>query len=286
VVFKEITERLLHDDWLRVSTEDGKRKYYIVGCDDQAADLAGEADFSHSEFPIPTKHGPLSEWATRSQLADDSRPNYLNQARKSLERAGVPTAAIDRFLTGETDDLSDWTFDPALSFAERAGLCSNFFQAVRLSFSNARSVELDSDEVEEANMAREKICLAEVTNKYSKIVDRWEQLERLSFDDPLLMEASKTFLYGFYRASVVLCASAVETQLKRLIPAASDRNGVSDLIKAAETAKLIEPDLASHARDLFTFRNRVAHDSRDPPYDKAKEVLGVARMLVTKWQVA
>jgi hypothetical protein len=285
-VLKEITERLLRDDWCRTSTEDGTRKYYVVGCDDQAADLGAEANFSRWEFPIPTKHGPFSEWAARSQLADNSRLNYLNRARRNLERAGVPTAAIDRFLTGETDDLSDWPFDPVLSVEERSRLCSNFFQAVRLNYFDAESVELDCDEVAETNIAREKLCLEEVTNKYSKIVDRWEQLERLSFDDPQLGEASKTFLYGFYRASVLLCASAVETQLKRLVKSAQERAGAFELIDAAEKAKLIEPDLARHARDLFSSRNRVAHDNRDPLHDKAKEVLVVARMLVAKLQVA
>jgi hypothetical protein len=65
-----------------------------------------------------------------------------------------------------------------------------------LSFSDAQSIELDDDEAEEAGIAREKICLEQLTKKYSKIVDRWEQLERLPFDDPQLEEASRTFLYG------------------------------------------------------------------------------------------
>ncbi|HYL36785.1 MAG TPA: DUF4145 domain-containing protein [Bryobacteraceae bacterium] len=283
---KEITKSLLRDDWCRISTEDGTRKYYIVGCDDQAADLGAEVNFSRFEFPIPTKHGPFTEWAVRSQLADNNRLSYLKRARKNLERAGVPTTAIDRFVAGETDDLSDWTFDPVLSVEERLRLCSNFFQAVRLNYLDAESVELDCDETAETNIAREKLCLEEVTNKYSKIVDRWEQLQRLSFDDPQLQEASKTFLYGFYRASVMLCASAVETQLKRLAKSAPERAGAFELIDTAEKAKLIEPDLARHARDLFSSRNRVAHDNRDPSQDRAKEVLGVARMLLSKLQAA
>lgn len=75
--------------------------------------------------------------------------------------------------------------------------------------------------MEEASIEREKSCLKQLTNKYSKIVDRWEQLQHLPFDDPQLEEVSRTFLYGFYRASVMLCASAVETQLKLIVPSAS-----------------------------------------------------------------
>ena len=40
------------------------------------------------------------------------------------------------------------------------------------------------------DIAREKLCLQEVANKYLKIIGRWEQLEALSFDDPQLQEAS------------------------------------------------------------------------------------------------
>jgi hypothetical protein len=286
VVFKEITEKLLRDDWCRTSTEDGTRKYYIVGCDDQAADLGGDATFSRCEFPIPTRYGPFAEWAARSQLAQNRPLNYLKSARRSLERAGVPAAAIERFLTGETDDWTASKFDPAVPLEERLRLFSNFLQAFRLSLPDAESVELDTDEVAETNIAREKLCLEELANRYSKIVDRWEQLDRLSFDDPQLGEASRTFLYGFYRACIMLCASAVETRLRSLIESAPERAGAFDLIELAEKTRLTEPANANHARDLFRLRNRVAHDNRDPSHDEAKEVLGVARMLVASLQTA
>ena len=192
-----------------------------MGCADQAADLDGEGDFSRLEFPILTRPGPFSQWAVRTQLADNKPADFLKGARKDIERAGVPPAAIDRYLAGEVDDFSDWKFRREVSFDEHARLLTNFFQAVLLSFSDAQSFELDRDELEEASIEREKSCLKQLTNKYSKIVDRWEQLERLPVDDPQLEEASRTFLYGFYRASVVLCASAVETQLKLIVPSAS-----------------------------------------------------------------
>jgi hypothetical protein len=244
--------------------------------------MDGEMDFSRFEFPTPTRPGPLSQWAVRSQLADNNPAHFLKAARQRIERAGVPPAAIDRFLAGEME-LSDWKFRPEVSANERATLLSNFFQAARLSVPNAQSLELDSDETEEADIAREKMCLEQLTTKYSKIVDRWEQLERLPFDDPQLEEASMAFLYGFYRSSVVLCASAVETQLKHIVPAAPD--GPFFLISSAQSTNLISRDLADIAKDLFTFRNRVVHDNREPNHDEAKQWLGIARMLVGKLRV-
>lgn len=171
VVLKEITEKLLRDDWYRMSTEDGARKYHIVGCADQEADLHGEGDFCRFEFPMPTKPGPLSQWHVRSQLADNKPANFLKGARQNIERAGVPPAAIDRLLAGE-DDLSDFKFRREVSADERLKLLLNYFQAARLNFPDAQSVELDSDELEEASIEREKVCLKELTKRYSKIVDR------------------------------------------------------------------------------------------------------------------
>jgi hypothetical protein len=176
-----------------------------------------------------------------------------------------------------------WKWDPRLSVEERGRLLSSFLQAVRLSLSDPRSIELDSDEEAEAGIKREKVCLRELTGKYAKLVDQWGQLERLSFDDPQLLEASKTFLYGFYRASVVLRASAVETRLRQLAGGSDQAYGF-ELIKAAEKRKLIRRDLADHARDVFQIRNRVVHDNQEPPSDQAKEVLGLARMLVAEMQ--
>lgn len=228
---------------------------------------------------MATNTGTLSHWFVRSQLADNKPTDFLIAARRKLARAGMPPAAIDRLLNGEMDDFNDWKFHADVSVNERQNLLLNFFQAARLSFSDAQSVEIDGNEIEEANIAREKICLEELTKKYSKIVDRWEQ--RLPFDDPQLEEASRTFLYGFLRASIVLCASAVETQLRRLVPSTRDEATAAELIQSAQAAKLLHPDLASHARDaLFWNRNRVVHDNYNPSHDRAREVLGVARMLV------
>lgn len=85
MVLEEIAGRLLEDDWYRVSTEDRARKYYIVGCADQAADLDGEDDFCRLEFSIPTNPGPLSQWVVRSQLADNKPADFLIGARQNLE---------------------------------------------------------------------------------------------------------------------------------------------------------------------------------------------------------
>jgi hypothetical protein len=282
VVLNEIAESLVRDDWCRMSTGDAARKYYIVGYADHAAEIDGQADFCCFEFPLPTRPGPLSEWAVRSQMGDNKPASFLAAARRNLEHVGITPAAIDRFLAGEDDSLKDFKFPNHLSVKERAMLLSHFFQAARLASADPQSIELDRDEKDEADIQREKMCLRQVAKKYAKIVDRWEQLERLTFDDPQMEEASATFLYGFYRATVVLSASAIETQLKRLLPGAPERAGPSDLLDLATNARLVKTDLADFTKDIFRYRNRVAHDNFEPLHDKAKEILGAARKVVAE----
>lgn len=91
-------------------------------------------------------------------------------------------------------------------------LVLSFLEALRVSLG---ATNLDYEEAREVAVVRGKLCLREVVRKYSKIVDKWEQLDPLPFDDPQLEEASKAYLYGFYRSSVVLSASALEKHLKR-----------------------------------------------------------------------
>src|SRR5215469_1724557 len=86
LVVKELAEALLADDWYRMSTEGGDRRYYVVRASDQAAD---SAEFSRMDVPTPTRRGPLSEWMVRSQLADHKPDAHLANSRKGLEKAGI-----------------------------------------------------------------------------------------------------------------------------------------------------------------------------------------------------
>jgi hypothetical protein len=213
-VLKEIADHLIRDNWCRFSTADGKRAYYIVGCDEQESEMAGKAGFSHCQHPTPTPTETPSEWATRPQVAD-------------------------------------------------------------------KEIRLDADEQCEADISREKICLRELVGKYKKLIPRWEQLERLAFDDQSMEEASKAFLFGFYRACIALCAANVEAQVKRLC-GPDQGQGAMDMIDSVERHGHLGRDSAKHARDLCRARIRILHDANAPTADKAKEMLVVARLLVTE----
>src|SRR5208283_2746743 len=135
--------------------------------------------------------------------------------------------------------------------------------------------ELDQEDAREVDAARQKLCLHEIAAKYRKIVNKWEQLERLPFSDPQLEEASQAYLYGFYRAAVVLSASALEKHLKRIVGQGWGSYG--ELVEEAAVCRGLGPAWIAQGQDVFRERNKVVHDDCKPSPDKAREVLGNAR---------
>ena len=173
-VLKEIAEKLVQDNWCRISTRNRDQFYYIVGFDEQTAGLNGQAEFSIWDFPLPTAPGPLAESVSRSQVAEQN--NYLENARKDFQKAGVPRDAIlsfeERILAGDPGGLEGLLVDGKVSLNEWAKLFSNLVDALRLAHTNAHPLKLGPDEVAEADSAREKRCLREVTSKYPALCGR------------------------------------------------------------------------------------------------------------------
>ena len=92
--------------------------------------------------------------------------------------------------------------------------------------------------------------MRELSNRYPKIVDRSEQLEPISPSDTQLEEASRCYLYGFYRASIVLSATALESYLN---PEGEwVVNGFYEHVVQKAVAKgMIDESLGFAAKDVF-----------------------------------
>jgi hypothetical protein len=265
-VMKGIAEKIISDDWVERQSPDAMESYYVIGAAAYRNDL--ETNDYTDCFVLPRPEvGPLAEHVVRSQVAG-SRRDDLKRERKRLERAGISATDIDRFIGGDAFALSALFGDPILQ---------SFLEALRIS---RGLVSLDDEEARDVDAAREKICLREVVWKYGKIVDRWEQLDPLPFSDQQFEEASKAYLYGFYRASVVLSASTLEKHLKRAV-------GVYQF----DTYKGLVEDAAVHlgadgawiaqAKTVFRIRNTVVHDDHAPEHDEAGEVLSNTRGVLT-----
>lgn len=271
-VMKDVAARLVADDWCLMKSKDGERSYYIIGVGDydaqEAAQMSG-ADFAIRTTTARSHVGPLGEYVVRSQVAR-SQEDYLKGARRDLEQAGVLPSAIDRLL----DNEMNWgeLFPESVPLEKRWTLLLNFLEALRV----AQGVtELDQEDAREVDAARQKLCLHEIAAKYRKIVNKWEQLERLPFSDPQLEEASQAYLYGFYRAAVVLSASALEKHLKRIVGQGWGSYG--ELVEEAAVCRGLGPAWIAQGQDVFRERNKVVHDDCKPSPDKAREVLGNAR---------
>ena len=236
-VLHEIAQKLIAGDWIQMLSNDGKSYYYIIGAESYNAVLSDEVRFNTMALPDGSGRatiGPIGEFKTRSQVAG-SHPDYLKLARKRLEESGVPPNLIDRLLTflSSNDDYDRAAGAELNSYRKSSPQIHEslmqFIDAYRVQLHGDSSpMDLSPEEELEVGMVREKLCLQELVAKYGKIVDKWEQLDELPFEEPLLEEATKAYLYGFYRAAVMLSASALEHNLKRAIGVKSfDRTAIS-----------------------------------------------------------
>jgi hypothetical protein len=162
----------------------------------------------------------------------------------------------------------------------------------------AKGMEPEATEAEkrsELNVAVQKVYLQELSRVYEKVVERAASLETLSFSDPQLSEASRCYLYGFFRGTVLLSASALETALRAAVGTSglervnAGREGFfSRLVDEAVSEGRLgkprrvgdEPELAAYSRKIFKTRNAVAHGGYDPPSKTAEEILNIAREVV------
>jgi HEPN domain-containing protein len=278
-VISELVDRLVADDWCRFSTEDGTRHYYEIGFEASAAGRSGNAEFPILECPAPKPLSPFAEWYSRSQVAS-AHPDYVQRARRDLETLGVPPAAIDGFIQGEFDFAARRWYESA-SREQRVEALRCFLQALKISEYDGSVPRMDLGEQDELEVGRQKMYLREICSKYRKILSRGAGLDPVSFHDPQLEEACRCYLYGFYRASIVLSAAAVEVSLKRCLGKEVDSYcKYGELVNDAEAAGKLIGHIAESAREISCSRNRVAHSMSEPENDKALLVLGLAKEVV------
>jgi hypothetical protein len=121
-----------------------------------------------------------------------------------------------------------------------------------------------------------------ICKKYAKVVDQWAPLESLGVSDrPLLREATETYLFGFYRATVILSAAVVEDLLKQLTDTPLDeRCKYPALVERAVKLGILNTRDQNALNDLLSFRNDVVHQNLTPSADQALAWLSQSRALV------
>ncbi len=300
-VLDEISERLVADDWMRCATRDGRSFYYIVGVKAHTGELEGGADYIALSIPQGKPLTVLGEQQVHKQVAAPrSSDYYMRQAVSRLVALGVNREDVERFAKGK-HDLSVFKGQLGARGDERLAALGNLMEVLLL----AEGIEPEATEAETRAQradAVQKVYLRELSQLYHKVVQRAASLEVLDLADPQLNEASRCYLYGFFRAAVVLGASALETTLLSAIPQQGinrlekesrsedgRKRGYFDLlVDEADRQGLLgqrlrvgeEPYLVVYSRDIFNRRTGVVHKGDDPTAADAEELLNKSREII------
>jgi hypothetical protein len=295
-VFSELVELLLTDDWECEQAIDG-RKYYIFGWDAYFHEKTCQfSDESIAAEPRKMKWISLisSEKYLNSVMAGQSKRKYLEVAEKRLEEVGLDWRLADEIIALQLKSLSakQRARNGGKSGDEDSGsgmedvLSEDQLKAVYHWHDAKITAILESanllDKITPGQLKeeRQKLYLRELSFKYLSILKRLETLSPLSFADEQLNEATRCWLYGFYRATILLSASSLEEKLKKVI--GDDwLKRYSNLIEKARNAEILDDANAEMAKRVFEWRNKVAHAHGNPGSNDARDVLAWVRGILT-----
>ena len=241
-VVEELASMLVSDDWTRYSTEDDETFYYILGNKAWTADQEGEQDFCTLSAPIPQDVSPVREAEVHAQVAA-IRParHYVDRASERLEATGVDGAVIATFVNGCRGKAVDWAMCVGkFAFPPGSQSLSAFCDLLR-ALSMEAGVEpeprTEAEKRQELEVAVQKVYLQELAKLYESILRRAGPLVTLTFSDPQLNEASRCYLYGFFRGAIILSASALESNLRMAV----GPSGVARVDQIARTGGYFAP---------------------------------------------
>lgn len=297
-VLQEIASLLVADDWMRCATADDSSFYYIVGMTAHEAERSGGPDHMCLSVPHSAPVSTLGEYQAHGQVAAPrSLDYYTRRAASTLVASGVDRELLNRFINGSSSDLSFLHGFVGAPGTDTFQALSDLLEAMVL----AKGLEPAATEAQkraELATAVQKLYLRELSQLYPGVVERASVLEVLDFSDPQLNEASRCYLYGFFRGAVVLSASALESNLRLAIEpsgvdraergARRNRGFFNLLVDEAESQGLLgsrvrpgeESPFVSYSRRIFEERTKVVHKNVVPRKELAEELLTKARQVV------
>lgn len=299
-VLREIIDRLVADDWVRCATDDESSVYYIIGA--RAHDDEQTGGPAHMSLSIPSQAPTsiLGEHQVHGQVASNrSSAYYINRAVAVLVRYGVDHDLVADFVKNDARDLSFIRGCVGAPKAECIRALTDLLEAMMLA-KGLTPAATEAQKRSELSNAVEKLYLWELSGLYMKLVERASSLEVLDFLDPQLNEASRCFLYGFFRGAVILSASAVETSLRAAVGRAgmekvdqgssSKRGFFNRLVDEADSQHILgprirqgeEPPLVCWSRRIFKQRTRIVHPKGDNQLVPERELRELAAELLIK----
>ena len=282
---KEIVAALLDGDWTRYADEDG-HFYYVVRQSDYWLELNEGRHFGRMLTFAKTAPDAFEDWYVRAALAEEPA-DRLKQARMRVKKAGIDPKFFDDVVraanaassVGELRGVLD-AWMPRFVRADTLDPLSAVLEAIRIERVRKREIfvsEADRPAIHASLRAR---LLKELAERYPKAVERASRFDWLSISDPQLREACRCYVYGFFRAAIMLAATAVESRLRALLPDPKADVLYSQLVHQAFGKHGVlgsDPARAAALVDLFTVRNEVAHEQHDPSREAAERIVILAR---------
>lgn len=276
----EVVNIILAGDWQRYGASDGS-SYYVVGDKAFWADLAeGNVGTVHSapraKSPAWKPREPLAEKYARELTASD-QPEYRKDAFKRLKEAGVDRTRAAEAAARLLSSDPDWA--GGLESSEQVNAVAQFIE-VAIADGAIPSASALPGEADQYLFALQRLYLYEAINKYRKLCRRIGRLAPLPFQDRQLEEATRCWLYGFYRAAIVLAAAALEHLLKTITDTVFSASFPALVEKAKKDGKICEP-YSEQATEVYEKRNDVVHRGIDPRAEDAEEVLVKVRGIMS-----
>ena len=295
-IFRRVARYLVDNDWVGFETDNGK-EYFILGENAWSEEECERLGIEFRRQPKSFRPTTLGEHTIRAEVAHDQPPeDYLEVARRELESEGVKKKDIDAFV-----DKGEVGFTLGDPFGARFEAFQRLLDSMILGRVSRGDLLPDAEDRQAVESDRERLYLLELARIYPKLLDRSARLTALDFRDDQLNEASRCYLYGFWRATVVLSATALDKTLSSAIDEGAFAERVARhkkqtgrtvhfalLVKQAEEEGLLgkpttmgeEPPYAQKALAVFDLRNRVVHDGLVPDVLQAEKGLLKARTVI------
>jgi hypothetical protein len=283
-VVREIVEALLAGDWTRYSEESGRHFYYIIREQDHNLEVNHRCSFGHMLTFGKYEPDAFEDWYMRSALAEEP-PDRLAKARKRVAAAGIDPKFFDAVIEAcrsaqSPGDLGRVFEDWMPRFVDsRFEALNAVLEGLRIDRVRRKEIFVSESDRPEIRAALEGRFLKELSERFPKVVDRATGLDWLSFSDPQVREACRCYLYGFFRATVLVAAAGLEARLKKVgcVEVVSTYDALVDSVFGLAGACGADAARSSALKEVFRFRNRIAHDGAEPQRDEAAQVLDVVR---------
>jgi hypothetical protein len=283
-VIKEIASALLDGDWIRYSDNSGERFYYVIRERDHAAETDLDT-FDNLYVLGKPEAGAFEEWYIRAALAEEPA-DRLAKFRRRIVAAGINPQFFDAVMAASRsatspDDIGrvvdHWM--PHFFTNGRADGLVALVEALRVDRVRQRQVFVSEADRPAIREALEFRFLKELVERYPKVVKRAANFDWLSFSDPQVREASRCYLYGFFRAAVLVATSGLENRLKTVcsVETLETYDKLVDCAFGPAGACGSDPTRSDALKEVFELRNRVAHEGIEPSVEQAAHVLDVVR---------